>query len=109
MYQFEALSKEFIYVVGDVMIDHYIYGNCNRISPEAPVLIVDTKKEEYTLGGAGNVVKNLVSLGAKAGIATVCGDDDARKIVDDELQKLLVDNRKLVIDSSRKTTIKTRV
>src|ERR1700761_7565031 len=109
MYQFETLNNGFIYVVGDVMIDHYIYGNCDRISPEAPVLIVDTKKEEYTLGGAGNVVKNLISLGANTGIATVCGNDEGLKIVDREFEQLKVTNRKLVIDASRKTTVKSRV
>jgi len=109
MYQFEAPSKDYIYVVGDVMIDHYIYGNCDRISPEAPVLIIDTRKEEYTLGGAGNVVKNLISLGANTGIATVCGNDDGLAIIDREFELLKVVNRKLVVDQSRKTTIKSRV
>src|ERR1700744_3593278 len=109
MYQFNALSNDYIYVVGDVMIDHYIYGNCDRISPEAPVLIVDTKKEEYTLGGAGNVIKNLISLGAKTGIATVCGNDEGRAIVNLELDRLNVNYRELVVDQSRKTTVKTRV
>ena len=109
MYQFEKLSNDLIYVVGDVMIDHYIYGNCDRISPEAPVLILDTKKEEYTLGGAGNVVKNLISLGAKTGIATVCGNDEGLIIVDREFEQLEVGDRKLIVDQSRKTTVKSRV
>jgi D-beta-D-heptose 7-phosphate kinase/D-beta-D-heptose 1-phosphate adenosyltransferase len=109
MYQFENLSGDLIYVVGDVMIDHYIYGNCDRISPEAPVLILDTKKEEYTLGGAGNVVKNLISLGAKAGVATVCGNDEGLSLLDREFEQLQVVNRKLLIDHSRRTTVKSRV
>src|ERR1700754_5292102 len=109
MYHFNNPDKSSIYVIGDVMIDHYIYGNCDRISPEAPVLIVDTKKEEYTLGGAGNVVKNLISLGAKAGIVTVCGDDEGLAIIDNELAKLHVTQKKLIADASRKTTTKTRV
>lgn len=109
MYQFENLSSDLIYVVGDVMIDHYIYGNCDRISPEAPVLILDTKKEEYTLGGAGNVVKNLISLGAKAGVATVCGNDEGLNLIDREFKQLQVVNRKLLIDHSRRTTVKSRV
>src|ERR1700761_2796127 len=101
MYQFETLNNGFIYVVGDVMIDHYIYGNCDRISPEAPVLIVDTKKEEHTLGGAGNVVKNLISLGAKTGIATVCGNDDGQTTLRREFDLLKEVNAELIIDQSR--------
>ncbi|RYY08307.1 MAG: hypothetical protein EOP43_00305 [Sphingobacteriaceae bacterium] len=48
-----------ILVIGDIMLDHYIYGDCSRISPEAPVQVVDVKTDQYTLGGAGNVLKNL--------------------------------------------------
>ena len=54
-----------ILVVGDLMLDHYIWGSCERISPEAPVQVVKINNETYTLGGAGNVVRNLLSLGAK--------------------------------------------
>ena len=53
-----------ILVVGDLMLDHYIWGSCERISPEAPVQVVKINNETYTLGGAGNVVRNLLSLGA---------------------------------------------
>jgi len=91
------------------MIDHYIYGNCDRISPEAPVLIVDTQKEEYTLGGAGNVIKNLASFGANTGIISVCGQDEGFEIINKGLAALNVSNNKLIIDTTRKTTIKTRV
>lgn len=91
------------------MIDHYIYGNCDRISPEAPVQVVDVKSDEYTLGGAGNVIKNLVSFGANTGIVTVCGDDDALKTVAQGFEGLGVADHKLIIDKSRPTTIKTRV
>ncbi|MEA1920905.1 MAG: bifunctional heptose 7-phosphate kinase/heptose 1-phosphate adenyltransferase, partial [Campylobacterota bacterium] len=53
-----------ILVVGDLMIDHYLWGGCERISPEAPVQVVDIAKETTVLGGAGNVINNLVTLGA---------------------------------------------
>jgi rfaE bifunctional protein kinase chain/domain len=103
-----VLSTDQIYVIGDVMIDHYIYGTCDRISPEAPVQVVDVKKDEYTLGGAGNVIKNLVAFGANTGIATVCGNDDGLKIVADGFNDINV-VAKLVVDPSRPTTVKTRV
>jgi rfaE bifunctional protein kinase chain/domain len=109
MYTFQNISSEYIYVIGDIMIDHYIYGNCDRISPEAPVQVVDVKTEDYTLGGAGNVIKNLVSFGANTGIVSVCGNDGGLQIVTEGFEKLNVTNHKLVIDESRPTTIKTRV
>ena len=72
-----------ILVVGDVMLDHYVYGDVNRISPEAPVPIINYEKGKEVLGGAGNVVHNLVNLGAKVKIATIIGDDlDGRTIRD---------------------------
>jgi len=109
MYQFKNPDTDYIYVIGDIMIDHYIYGSCDRISPEAPVPVVDVKQEEYTLGGAGNVIKNLVAFGANTGIITVCGQDDGLQIINKGLAELNVSDHKLVIDTTRKTTIKTRV
>jgi rfaE bifunctional protein kinase chain/domain len=109
MYQFKNLNNDYIYVVGDVMIDHYIYGSCDRISPEAPVPVVDIQQEEHTLGGAGNVIKNLVAFGANTGIITVCGQDEGLDIIHNNLTELNVPAHKLIVDSSRKTTIKTRV
>jgi rfaE bifunctional protein kinase chain/domain len=98
-----------ILVIGDLMIDHYIWGNATRLSPEAPVPIVHVKNESTTLGGAGNVVQNLVSLGANVSIAGVIGDDadgaNLIKILESEAVK--TDN--IVNDSTRPTTVKTRV
>ena len=62
-----------ILVVGDLMIDHYLWGSCERISPEAPVQVVDVQKETTVLGGAGNVINNLVTLGASVSVASVIG------------------------------------
>jgi len=64
-----------ILVVGDLMIDHYLWGSCERISPEAPVQVVDISKETTVLGGAGNVINNLVALGADVSVCGVIGDD----------------------------------
>ena len=76
-----------ILVIGDLMVDHYMWGKFERISPEAPVPIVDIIKEEVTLGGAGNVLKNLNSFGAKSDVVSVIGDD----LCADELFTLLRD------------------
>jgi rfaE bifunctional protein kinase chain/domain len=74
-------------VIGDLMIDHYMWGKFERISPEAPVPIVDITREEVTLGGAGNVLKNLNSFGVNTDIVSVIGDD----LCADELCELLKD------------------
>jgi D-beta-D-heptose 7-phosphate kinase/D-beta-D-heptose 1-phosphate adenosyltransferase len=98
-----------ILVIGDLMIDHYIWGNATRLSPEAPVPIVNVKNESTTLGGAGNVVQNLVALGAQVTVAGVIGDD----IHGEQLIKILqaegVKTDTIIIDSNRPTTVKTRV
>ncbi len=76
----ESLTKQpapRILVVGDLMIDHYIWGTSDRVSPEAPVPVVDIGREQTRLGGAGNVVHNLRTLGAEVSVASVVGDDDA--------------------------------
>src|SRR5882757_8094017 len=71
----QSQKQPAILVIGDLMIDHYIWGNATRLSPEAPVPIVNVKNESTTLGGAGNVVQNLVALGANVTVAGVIGDD----------------------------------
>jgi D-beta-D-heptose 7-phosphate kinase/D-beta-D-heptose 1-phosphate adenosyltransferase len=60
-------------VIGDLMIDHYLWGSCERISPEAPVQVVNVKSESAGLGGAGNVINNLCALGAKVDVISVVG------------------------------------
>ncbi len=64
-----------ILVIGDLMLDHYLWGKCERISPEAPVQVVDINRETTVLGGAGNVINNLITMGAKVGVLSVIGDD----------------------------------
>ncbi|MGN6398033.1 MAG: D-glycero-beta-D-manno-heptose-7-phosphate kinase [Mucilaginibacter sp.] len=98
-----------ILVIGDLMIDHYIWGNATRLSPEAPVPIVNVKNESTTLGGAGNVVQNLVALGAQVTVAGVIGDDIHGKQVISILQEEGVQTGTIITDSSRPTTVKTRV
>ncbi|MGZ3837164.1 MAG: bifunctional heptose 7-phosphate kinase/heptose 1-phosphate adenyltransferase [Flavisolibacter sp.] len=110
---FQQLFKEFsrlrIGVIGDVMLDTYMWGDVERISPEAPVPIVAMKKKEYRIGGAGNVALNLQSLGAKAFILSVTGaDEDAAK-----LQELFraqnINTDYSLVSENRITTNKTRV
>jgi rfaE bifunctional protein kinase chain/domain len=98
-----------IAVVGDVMIDHYIVGKVERISPEAPVPILDAKADEYRLGGAANVALNISTLGAEALLIGVIGDDINSDIIKRLLEEKSVSSDYLVTDNSRPTTIKTRV
>ena len=98
-----------ILVVGDLMIDHYLWGSCERISPEAPVQVVDIQKETTVLGGAGNVVNNLVSLGADVHVASVIGDDDNGKELLDMLKAIEVDTSNIITEEGRKTSKKSRV
>ena len=102
------MKKPNILVIGDLMIDHYLWGSTNRISPEAPVQVVDVKKETTVLGGAGNVVNNLVSLGADVMVISVVGEDP----VSTELTQMLEDinvRHYLICDENRKTTKKSRI
>ncbi|SDT21240.1 D-beta-D-heptose 7-phosphate kinase / D-beta-D-heptose 1-phosphate adenosyltransferase [Mucilaginibacter mallensis] len=98
-----------ILVIGDIMIDHYIWGGATRLSPEAPVPIVNVKKETTTLGGAGNLTQNLVSLGAKVMLGGVKGDDEAGKQLIEILSNEGVQSDTIITDINRPTTIKTRV
>jgi D-beta-D-heptose 7-phosphate kinase/D-beta-D-heptose 1-phosphate adenosyltransferase len=97
-----------ILVIGDLMIDHYLWGDTNRISPEAPVQVVDIQKETSVLGGAGNVVNNLVSLGAEVTVMSVLGDDSVAVELQDMLEVLKVKHF-LILDENRKTTKKSRI
>ncbi len=98
-----------ILVVGDLMIDHYLWGKCERISPEAPVQIVDVQKEEYLMGGAGNVINNLLSLGASVGVCSVIGDDEGGELIQRRVGQKSVRKEGLIIQKGRKTTKKSRI
>ena len=98
-----------ILVVGDLMIDHYLWGSCERISPEAPVQVVDIAKETTVLGGAGNVINNLYALGAKVSVSSVIGDDDNGRELIEMLHSINVDTSNIIIQHERKTSKKSRV
>ena len=96
-------------VVGDVMLDEYLWGDVDRVSPEAPVPVVHVKRESVTLGGAGNVVRNVVAMGAECVVCAVVGEDRAGDRVIDLLKDLGVDPSGMVRVADRPTTRKTRV
>jgi D-glycero-beta-D-manno-heptose-7-phosphate kinase len=104
----EQFSKARLLVVGDVMLDRYWFGDTNRISPEAPVPVVQVGKIDERLGGAANVARNVAALGAKTTILGVIGDDEAGRRVTDLLKSSGV-NSQLEIDSKVPTTVKLRV
>ena len=106
---FQSFKDKRILVIGDVMIDAYLYGSVDRVSPEAPVPILNFKTKEERLGGAANVAFNLISLGAKVGIASIIGTDDAGNSIRKLLKDERIDEDNLVLSSKRKTTVKTRV
>lgn len=106
---FKTFKDKRILVIGDVMIDAYLYGSVDRVSPEAPVPILNFKTKEERLGGAANVAFNLISLGAKVGIASIIGTDDAGKSIRKLLKDERIDEDNLVLSSKRRTTVKTRV
>ncbi|MCQ2958667.1 MAG: PfkB family carbohydrate kinase [Bacteroidales bacterium] len=106
---FQNSESKAIMVVGDIMLDSYIWGDVDRISPEAPVPVVNVDTTEDRLGGAANVVKNIASLGMKPVICSVVGNDSASDKFFSILKKRNIDSQYCVVDSTRKTTVKTRV
>jgi len=110
---FHKLIKQFsqknILVFGDCMLDEWLWGKVSRISPEAPVPVVEIFDRTYTPGGAANVVNNLVSLGGQVTLAGLLGEDEAGKLLRSELKELGVNLAGLVIDPQRPTTTKIRI
>ena len=113
MTECEELFNDFnslkIGVIGDVMLDTYIWGKVDRISPEAPVPIVSLHHKEQRIGGAGNVAINCSSLGAKVFMLGVTGDDDEAAQLEQLLKENLIDTTGLIKSVKRKTTNKTRI
>ena len=103
-----SLAGKRVMIVGDVMLDHYTFGSVTRISPEAPVPVVEVIDEQYLLGGAGNVARNIVALGGKATMVGLIGDDRDGETLSELLEKSAIDTA-LVHDDRRRTTRKTRI
>ncbi len=106
---FDKFNGLRILVIGDVMLDAYVMGKVNRISPEAPVPIVSLENEEARIGGAGNVALNLLALGAKPIICGVIGEDSSGDKLLNLFEKNGISTDGLVKSMVRKTTVKTRV
>ena len=98
-----------ILVIGDLMIDHYLWGKCERISPEAPVQIVNIDKENSVLGGAGNVINNLRALESNVDVLSVIGNDTTAKELEALLESIEVKSDMLIIEQNRKTSKKSRL
>ena len=96
-------------VIGDLMLDEYLWGEVDRISPEAPVQVVAIQKEDFTLGGAGNVVNNAVALGAKVFTVGVIGTGRNGQLLLERFNELDVDTEGIIKESGRTTTQKTRI
>jgi D-beta-D-heptose 7-phosphate kinase / D-beta-D-heptose 1-phosphate adenosyltransferase len=98
-----------ILVIGDLMIDHYLWGSCERISPEAPVQVVSVNNENTYLGGAGNVVNNLNTMGAKVDVISVIGCCEASSELIELLKAINIDTRFLITQKNRITSKKSRI
>ncbi len=105
----EGFAQPRILVVGDLILDQYIYGDAERLSPEAPVPVVRERYREQRVGGAGNVALFLAALGAKPTVVGICGNDDNGRRLGDLLVKAGVSITGLVTASNRPTSSKTRV
>jgi len=96
-------------VIGDLMIDQYLWGSCERISPEAPVPVIKVDRESRVLGGAGNVVNNLKKLGAKVDVISVVGNCQISNELKNLLSDIEVDTKKLIIQKNRISSKKSRI
>ncbi|MBI3609717.1 MAG: D-glycero-beta-D-manno-heptose-7-phosphate kinase [Nitrospirae bacterium] len=105
----KRFSNVRLLVVGDLMLDHYIWGRVERISPEAPVPVVAVSNESIHLGGAANVAQNIVSLGGKVDLCGVIGKDDFGGRILRELKRVKIKTDGIIPDAERPTTKKTRV
>ena len=106
---FSGFGRKSVFLVGDVMVDRFILGRVSRVSPEAPVPVVDVVSESDVLGGAANVVSILLMCGAKVFASGVVGDDDAGRVLREKLKKNKIDLNGIVVDGKRPTTLKTRI
>ncbi|MBN2467933.1 MAG: bifunctional hydroxymethylpyrimidine kinase/phosphomethylpyrimidine kinase, partial [Deltaproteobacteria bacterium] len=105
----DAFPQSRIMVVGDVMIDHFIWGTVNRISPEAPVPVVAVTKESLRLGGAANVIQNIWSLGGTVYSSGIIGNDEMGREIVHKFRSLNISTEGIVVADERPTTVKTRI
>jgi D-glycero-beta-D-manno-heptose-7-phosphate kinase len=104
-----GFSRASVLVVGDLMLDQFVVGRVNRISPEAPVPVVEHDHDEYRVGGAGNVAHNIRALGARVDLVGLVGDDRSAQILREQLAEHQMGDDGLVVDADRPTTTKQRI
>lgn len=105
----DQFSDHHVMIIGDVMLDRYLYGNVSRISPEAPVPVLDYISTDHKLGGAANVALNIIAMGGYATLVGLTGEDEENLIFRKLLQDAAISDRGLITDHRRSTTLKTRV
>ena len=105
----KRFSRTGVLVIGDLMVDRYIWGEVKRISPEAPVPVVEVSQENLHLGGAANVAHNILSLGGRVFIAGVIGQDRMGRVLINKLKEKKIDTDGIIIKKNRLTTVKTRI
>ena len=105
----ENFKNKKILVIGDIMLDKYIWGDVSRISPEAPVQVVNVLKETYEAGGAANVANNIAALSGNAFMVGIAGSDEAKNILLEELRKKNVNTDGIFTDKDKPTTQKIRI
>lgn len=105
---FKNFKNKKVLVIGDIILDRYIFGKVSRISPEAPVPVVEVYEESYRLGGAANVANNIIALGGNAFISGIIGKGSAGRIVRDLLTEKGI-AQDYIFEDSRRTTVKTRI
>ena len=106
---FENFANKKIAVIGDIMLDRYFWGSVTRVSPEAPVPVIDLEHETFHLGGAANVASNLNSLGLKSILCGIIGNDNSAEMFEKICKERGIDPSGLYKDSNRPTTVKTRI
>jgi rfaE bifunctional protein kinase chain/domain len=105
----EQFARSGVLVVGDIMADHFIWGRVSRISPEAPVPVVEVTRDNFTLGGSANVLNNILAMGGRVFMCGVVGADETGRRLLDEFSGRGVDTRGIIVESGRPTTLKTRI
>jgi len=106
---FSKFSELKVLVIGDAMVDNYLWGKVDRISPEAPIPIVTVTKQENRLGGAGNVSMNIQALGATPIMVSIIGNDEKGRIFSELMQEKKLPKQGIFVDPTRMTTVKTRI
>ncbi|MDD5722128.1 MAG: D-glycero-beta-D-manno-heptose-7-phosphate kinase [Syntrophales bacterium] len=105
----DRFHRSKVLVVGDIMVDQFIWGKVSRISPEAPVPVVKVTSESLLLGGCANVLNNVFSMGGKVAVSGIVGSDTMGRWLIDTLQKMTVDTAGVIVEQERPTIVKTRI